>query len=66
MALQGEGVDGRRCRRSNLADGGLEGLFADLHRRATWKNEELHLTGFRHGTVDLRGPGLVLAPTAFG
>jgi DNA-binding transcriptional ArsR family regulator len=53
-------------RSRRLADGGLEGLFADLHRRAVWKNDELHLTGFRHGTVDLRGRGLVLVPTAFG
>ncbi|WP_217709579.1 DUF5937 family protein [Amycolatopsis sp. Hca4] len=53
-------------RARQLADGGLEGLFAGLHRRAIWKNEELHLTGFRHGTVDLRGRGLVLVPTAFG
>ncbi|MBB2940048.1 DNA-binding transcriptional ArsR family regulator [Amycolatopsis bartoniae] len=53
-------------RARQLADGGLEGLFADLHRRATWKNDELHLTGFRDGTVDLRGRGLILVPTAFG
>jgi hypothetical protein len=53
-------------RARQLADSGLAGPFADLHRRATWKNEELHLTGFRHGTVDLRGRGLVLVPTAFG
>ena len=53
-------------RSRQLADGGLEGLFADLHQRAIWKNDELHLTGFRRGTVDLRGRGLVLVPTAFG
>jgi hypothetical protein len=53
-------------RSRQLADGGLEGLFAELHPRATWKNDELHLTGFRHGTVDLRGRGLVLVPAAFG
>ncbi|WP_205661236.1 ArsR/SmtB family transcription factor [Amycolatopsis vastitatis] len=53
-------------RARQLTDGGLEGLFADLHPRATWQNDELHLTGFRHGTVDLRGRGLVLVPTAFG
>ncbi|MER7922676.1 DUF5937 family protein [Streptomyces sp. NPDC096057] len=53
-------------RSRQLADGGLEGLFADLHQRATWRNDELHLTGLRHGVVDLRGRGLVLVPTAFG
>ncbi|MEV6644227.1 DUF5937 family protein [Amycolatopsis sp. NPDC051371] len=53
-------------RARQLADGGLEGLFTDLHPRATWKNDELHLTGFRHSTVDLRGRGLILVPTAFG
>lgn len=53
-------------RSRQLADGGLEGLFADLHQRATWQNDELHLTGLRHGVVDLRGRGLVLVPTAFG
>ncbi|SCF14929.1 transcriptional regulator, ArsR family [Micromonospora echinospora] len=53
-------------RSRQLADGGLEGLFAGLHQRAVWKNDELHLTGFQRGTVDLRGRGLVLVPTAFG
>jgi DNA-binding transcriptional ArsR family regulator len=53
-------------RSRRLADGGLEGLFADLHKRAKWRDDELHLTGFRPGTVDLRGRGLVLVPTAFG
>lgn len=54
------------ARSRRLADAGLQGLFADLHRRATWRNDELHLSGFRRGTVDLRGRGLVLVPTAFG
>jgi DNA-binding transcriptional ArsR family regulator len=53
-------------RSRRLADAGLQGLFADLHRRATWRDDELHLSGFRRGTVDLRGRGLVLVPTAFG
>lgn len=53
-------------RSRQLADGGLERLFAELHQRATWNNDELHLTGLRRGTVDLRGRGLVLVPTAFG
>jgi DNA-binding transcriptional ArsR family regulator len=49
-----------------LADDGLEGLFANLHPRARWQGDALHLTGLRRGTVDLRGRGLVLVPTAFG
>jgi DNA-binding transcriptional ArsR family regulator len=53
-------------RARQLADGGLELLFANLHRRAKWENGVLHLTGFRRGTVDLRGRGLILVPTAFG
>jgi DNA-binding transcriptional ArsR family regulator len=53
-------------RSRQLADGGLEGLFGGLHRRTTWTNDELHLSGFRRTTVDLRGRGLVLVPTAFG
>ncbi|MGQ4483050.1 DUF5937 family protein [Streptomyces sp. SAS_276] len=53
-------------RSRQLADGGLEGLFADLHQRAVWHNDELHLTGLRHAVLDLRGRGLVLVPTAFG
>jgi len=53
-----------RARR--LADGGLEGLFANFHRRATWNHDELRLAGFRRRTLDLRGRGLVLVPTVFG
>ncbi|MFC4946945.1 ArsR/SmtB family transcription factor [Pseudonocardia sp. GCM10023141] len=54
------------ARARRLADGGLAGLFADLHRRAVWQDGTLRLTGLRRGTVDLRGRGLILAPTAFG
>jgi DNA-binding transcriptional ArsR family regulator len=53
-------------RARQLADGGLEGLFAKLHLRATWESDALHLRGLRCGTVDLRGRGLILVPTAFG
>jgi len=53
-------------RARQLADGGLEMLFANLHRRAKWESNTLYLTGFRRGTVDLRGRGLILVPTAFG
>ena len=53
-------------RSRQLANGGLEGLFADLHQRARWRNDELHLTGLRDAAVDLRGRGLILVPTVFG
>ena len=53
-------------RARQLADGGLEALFANLHPRATWQSDALHLTGLHRGTLDLRGRGLVLVPTAFG
>jgi DNA-binding transcriptional ArsR family regulator len=53
-------------RARQLADRGLEGLFANLHRRAVWENDELRLVGFRSRTLDLRGRGLVLVPTVFG
>ena len=53
-------------RARQLADGGLEALFANLHPRATWESDTLHLAGFPHQTVDLRGRGLVLVPTVFG
>ncbi|WP_230582425.1 ArsR/SmtB family transcription factor [Salinispora tropica] len=53
-----------RARR--LADAGMEGLFANLHPRAEWHHDALHLTGLNPNTVDLRGRGLVLVPTAFG
>jgi DNA-binding transcriptional ArsR family regulator len=54
------------ARARQLADGGLEMLFANLHRRALWQDDSLHLTGLRGGAVDLRGRGLILVPTAFG
>ncbi len=53
-------------RARQLADCGLEGLFANLHPRAVWKNDTLTLAGLGRGTLDLRGRGLVLVPTAFG
>jgi DNA-binding transcriptional ArsR family regulator len=54
------------ARARQLADSGLEGLFANLHRRAVWADDELRLLGFRRRTLDLRGRGLVLVPTVFG
>ncbi|WP_405779118.1 DUF5937 family protein [Streptomyces sp. NBC_00859] len=53
-------------RARQLADGGLEGLFANLHRRAKWESDALRLIGLRRGGIDLRGRGLILVPTAFG
>lgn len=53
-------------RARQLADGGLEQLFAHLHQRARWQNDRLHLTGLGPGSIDLRGRGLVLVPTVFG
>jgi DNA-binding transcriptional ArsR family regulator len=53
-------------RARHLADRGLEGLFTNLHPRAVWDDDALHLTEFPTATVDLRGRGLILVPTAFG
>jgi DNA-binding transcriptional ArsR family regulator len=53
-------------RARHIANGGLEGLFTNLHPRAVWDDDALHLTGFPSGTLDLRGRGLILVPTAFG
>ncbi|MFI1890176.1 DUF5937 family protein [Streptomyces jumonjinensis] len=53
-------------RARQMADGGLEGLFSHLHRRAKWESGALHLIGLGRGSVDLRGRGLTLVPTAFG
>lgn len=53
-------------RARQLADGGLEALVVNLHRRATWEHGDLHLAGFPQGTLDLRGRGMILVPTVFG
>ncbi len=53
-------------RARQLADTGVQGLFANLHPRVSWEGDALHLAGFARETVDLRGRGLVLVPTAFG
>ncbi|OJY48982.1 DUF5937 family protein [Pseudonocardia sp. 73-21] len=53
-------------RARQLADGGLEALVANLHRRASWRDGDLHLLGFPRQTLDLRGRGMILVPTAFG
>jgi len=55
------------ARSRQLADGGLEQLFAHLHPRAVWRDDALHLTGVtREEVVELGGRGLVLVPSAFG
>lgn len=54
-------------RTRQLADGGLEGLFADLHPRLTWAGETLTLRtrpGFRL-TQRLDGRGALLLPSVF-
>jgi hypothetical protein len=52
-----------------LADGGVESVFAELHREVHWQDGELVLyPGLRPEepiTVDLHGHGLVLSPSAF-
>ncbi len=53
-------------RARQLADAGLEVLLANLHPRAGWDGDALRLTGLPPRTVDLRGRGLILVPTAFG
>lgn len=53
-------------RARQLADGGLEALVANLHHRATWRGDDLHLLGFPRETLDLRGRGMILVPTVFG
>lgn len=52
-----------------LADGGVEAVFAELHREVHWQDGELVLYPDRRPdapiTVDLHGHGLVLSPSAF-
>ncbi|WP_406192575.1 winged helix-turn-helix domain-containing protein [Kitasatospora sp. NBC_01560] len=53
-----------------LADSGLEGLFAQLHRDVVWREGELVVHGRRRPgtawTVSAGGHGLVLMPSVFG
>ncbi|MFD0367546.1 DUF5937 family protein [Streptomyces sp. NPDC127114] len=53
-----------------LVDGGVEGLFAQLHGDVVWRDGELVVHGRRRPdavwTVDAGGHGLVLMPTVFG
>ncbi|MFC8981147.1 ArsR/SmtB family transcription factor [Streptomyces sp. NPDC057411] len=53
-----------------LVDGGVEGLFAQLHGDVVWREGELVVHGRRHPgkawTVEVDGHGLVLMPSVFG
>jgi DNA-binding transcriptional ArsR family regulator len=52
-----------RARR--LAQGGPAELFADLHPGVTWADDHVDVTSDREATIELRGSGLVLMPSAF-
>ncbi|MFI6154736.1 winged helix-turn-helix domain-containing protein [Kitasatospora sp. NPDC051170] len=53
-----------------LLDGGVEGLFAQLHADVVWREGELVVHGRRRSgaawTVEANGHGLVVMPTVFG
>ncbi|MGW2372123.1 DUF5937 family protein [Kitasatospora sp. NPDC001683] len=53
-----------------LVDGGVEGLFAQLHGDVVWREGELVVHGRRRSgsmwTVEAGGHGLVLMPSVFG
>lgn len=53
-----------------LVDGGVEGLFAQLHGDVVWREGELVVHGRRRAgavwTVEAGGHGLVLMPSVFG
>jgi len=53
-----------------LVDGGVEGLFAELHGDVVWQEGELVVHGRRRSgslwTVEAGGQGLVLMPSVFG
>lgn len=52
-----------RARR--LAQGGPAGLFADLHPGVAWADDHLDVVSDREATIELKGRGLVLLPSAF-
>jgi DNA-binding transcriptional ArsR family regulator len=54
-----------RYRATRLTRGGPESLFDDLHAAITYDGEWLHVDQPWQGTVELRGRGLLLVPTAF-
>ncbi|MFD8009753.1 DUF5937 family protein [Streptomyces sp. NPDC058955] len=53
-----------------LVDGGVEGLFTQLHSDVVWREGELMVRGHRRSgaawTVEAGGHGLVLMPSVFG
>ena len=52
-----------RARR--LAEGGPADLFAGLHPGVAWAGDHLDVTSDHTATIDLRGRGLLLMPSAF-
>jgi DNA-binding transcriptional ArsR family regulator len=48
-----------------LTDGGLAGLFDDLHPTLTWEDDRLIATRYRSEDRDLSGQGLLLVPGVF-
>ena len=52
-------------RGQQLTDGGLAGLFDDLHPTLVWEDDRLILTRYRFEGLDLTGQGLLLVPGVF-
>jgi DNA-binding transcriptional ArsR family regulator len=52
-------------RGQQLTDGGLAGLFDDLHPTLIWEDDRLILTRYRFEGRDLTGQGLLLVPGVF-
>jgi DNA-binding transcriptional ArsR family regulator len=48
-----------------LTDGGLAGLFDDLHPTLAWEDDRLVATRYRSEDRDLTGQGLLLVPGVF-
>ncbi|HEY3559148.1 MAG TPA: DUF5937 family protein [Kribbella sp.] len=48
-----------------LTDGGLAGLFDDLHPTLAWEDDRLIATRYRSDDRDLSGQGLLLVPGVF-
>lgn len=53
-------------RSRQLTDRGLQAMISGLHQRITWDGDAIVVDGGGDATVDLRGRGLVLMPSAFG
>lgn len=52
-------------RGQQLTDGGLAGLFDDLHPTLAWEDDRLIATRYRSEDRDLAGQGLLLVPGVF-